>query len=434
MLLGILVFAQEIDLEQARTLALANSRSLSRYELAIRNSILNERNQLYTMLPQVSANYRSSMNFMQDWEFINPIDTLRADASISITQVIFQGGKGFIERAIRSIETENIRKDALGEYFNVLDTIDNAYYAVLEAMAVLEAEESSLQASKLSFEIAEIRAENGMINQGDFLRALADKEVRENSFNQAQRNLNLNLTRFRNLLGVNVNVFPQSINFEVYDEVLLHLSRISNEETNELYNKFWNILTSSNPSIARASLNNQRAELNLTSIARDYSPVISASISSSVLNYSFLNGFEPATGRGSISLTGTIPLDFWVLANRVERSRNTRDSTAIDYINTEKSLEMELLNALSNLLTQAGSVLSSRRSLEYTTRHYEFVSERYRLSLSSVSDLNEATTLYINSRNNLNRVSYGFLQSLSRLRSLCALDDEDRLIDILLGK
>jgi len=429
-----IIFAQAIDLEQARALALANSRSLARYEMSIRNSILNERNQLYSMLPQVSAGYRASMNFMNDWEFINPIDTLNANATISITQVIFQGGKSFMEKAIRAIETENIRKDALAEYFNVLDAIDNAYYAVLESLSAVEAEEASLQSSILNLSIAEIRAANGMINQGDYLRALADKESRENSRNQAQRNLNLNLTRFMNLTGIKGNIILEPINFDAYEDVLAYLSRISYEEADELYDEFWNIMAVSNPSIARASNNSRRAELNFTSIARDYAPVISASVTSSVLNYSTANGFESPTGRGSVTITGSIPIDVWVLANRVERSRIARDSAALDYINTEISLELELLNALSNIFTQAASVLSSRRSLEYTQRHYEFVTERYRLSLSSVSDVNEVTSLLISSQNSLNRASYSFLQSLSRLRSLCAMDDEERLLGLLLGR
>ena len=59
--------------------------------------------------------------------------------------------------------------------------------------------------------------------------------------------------------------------------------------------------------------------------------------------------------------------------------------------------------------------------------------ERYRLGHSSASDLGEATLLLITSQNNLNRAIYGFLQSISRLRTLGALSDEDRLITILMG-
>jgi hypothetical protein len=71
--------------------------------------------------------------------------------------------------------------------------------------------------------------------------------------------------------------------------------------------------------------------------------------------------------------------------------------------------------------------------LEYTEKHFEYVMERYRLSQSSVSDLEEASSLLITSKNNLSRASYGFLQSLSKLHSLGAVENEERLIRILMG-
>ena len=434
--------AQTLDLEQARVLALANSRSLASYELAIRSSILDERNQLFSMLPQISAGYSASMSYFRNWEFINPIDTLNLSADISITQIIFQGGKNFVQRAINKIATESVRIDAHAEYFNVLDTLDNAYYAALEAAASLEAEESSLQTAVLGLSMAQIRYESGIINLGDYLRAQADKEARENSRNQAARNLTLSMNRLRSLTGITAPVQLEQINFDMYENLLQRLAGISDEQAGVLYDQFRVLLTAANPSLARAVLNNRRAELNLSSAVRDYAPTISATIFATGLNYSprgtgssgvqLANGLSTTSSAG-ISIRGSIPVDFWVLSNRVERNRIARDTTLLSYANTENSLEQELQSSLFNLFTQAGSVLSSRRSLEYTQRHFEYVFERYRLLQSSVSELNEASGLLINSRNSLNRASYSFLRSLSGLRSLCALDDEDHLIGLLLG-
>jgi len=425
------VFAQSVNLEQARELALASSRSLLRYEMSIRSSVLDERNQLYSMLPQVSAEYRASMYYLRDWDFINPIETFSSGAAFSITQIIFQGGKSFLQKAISSIATESVRKDAKAEYFNVLDMIDNVYYAVLEAKAALEAEESSLQAALLGLTIAEIRQQSGMINQGDFLKALAEKEARENSRNQARRNLALNMTRFKTLTGINENVELEYIDFSSYDDTILNLAGISDEDADSLYEKLWDILIRDNPSLAKAALNNQRAEKSYTLSRRDFAPTISATIFSTDVNFLYPDRFN-SSNHGGVTIRGSIPIDFWVLSNRMEKSRIARDSAVIDYENSVSSLELELGNALTNAFTQAGSVLSLRRSLEYTEKHFEFVMERYRLGQSSVSDLNEATSLFISSRNNLNRASYSFLQSLSRLRSMCALDDEDRLLEILI--
>ena len=109
------------------------------------------------------------------------------------------------------------------------------------------------------------------------------------------------------------------------------------------------------------------------------------------------------------------------------------ESAALDYISAEIQMETELQSALLNTFAYAGSVLSSRRSMEYSEKHFEYVMELFRLSQSSVSELGEASSLLINSRNNHIKASYSFLQSLSRLRSLGAIDDEERLLSILYG-
>ena len=426
------LFAQTINLEQARALALANSRSLAKYELSIRSSVLDEKSQLFSMLPSVSADYNASMNYFRDWEFINPIDTFNTGLTFSVTQIIFQGGKSFLQKSINAIATESVRKDALAEYFRVLDELDSAYYDVLEAAATLEAEEASLQTTSYGFSVAEIRLENGMINYGDFLKALADKEARENSRNQARRNYNLNIAKLKNLTGVTGAVKVEQIDFSAYENVLQRLAAISDDEADALYERLWNIVAASNPSLAKAAISNQRAQKNLSMTKRDYAPTLSATVFSTGLNYSVANGFK-TNSSGGLTIRGTIPLDFWVLNNRLEKSKIARDSAALDYIGAEISLETELQTALLNSFAQAGSVLSSRRSLEYTEKHLEYVMERYRLSQSSVSDLSDATSLFISSRNSQTRASYGFLQSLSRLRSMGALDDEEMLLKILMS-
>ncbi|MDR2701367.1 MAG: TolC family protein [Spirochaetaceae bacterium] len=433
MLAGIDLFAQTISLEQARLMALANSRSLARYSLAIQSSILEEKSQLYTMLPSVSADYNASMFYLnRDWGFVNPTDTFGAGFNFAVTQKIFEGGKSFIQKALCEIATESVRKEALAEFFNVLDAADNAYYAVLEAAASLEAAESSLQTANLSLAIAEVRQSGGIINQGDYLKALAEKESRENTRNQARRNLALCYSKFRNLTGLTQTVELEQINFSAHERLIVLFAGITDEEADVLYANLLKILLKTNPSLARALLNNQRAEKNLSLAKRDFAPTLSATLFSTALSYSVTNGFG-STASGGITLRGSIPLDFWVLNNRIEKSKNAQISAALDYANTENSLETELQSALLNALAQAGTIVSSRRALEYAEKHFEYVMERYRLSQSSVSDLGEASSLLISNRNNLIRAQYGFLQSLSKLRSLCAVDDEKKLVAILTG-
>jgi len=428
------VNAETINLEQARALALANSRSLAKYNLNLRSSELDEKSQLYSMLPSLSADYSASMNYLDnDFNFVNPIDTFDSRATLSVTQTIFQGGKSFIKKAISELNSESLRKDALNEYFNVLDSADSAYYAVLEDAASLEASESALAATLSSLAIAEIRQSSGMINQGDYLKALADKESQENSRNQARRNLSLSTAKLKSLLGIDFIPQPEHIDFSGYEALIQYLGNISDEDAESLYNNLWKIIVSSNPSLAKYALNNQKAAKNLSLARRETSPVISATIFSGSIGYSSANGFGSSSG-GGVTIRGSIPLDFWVFSNTIEKSKISASMAALDYAGAEIQLETDLQSAIINAFTQAESVLSSRRSLEYTQKHFEYVEERYRLSQSSVSELGDASSLLISSRNNLIKSQFGFLQSLSRIRSLGAMDDEQKLVNILLGK
>ena len=427
------LFAESINLEQARIMALANSRSLAKISLSMRGSELDEKAHIFSMLPGVSLGYTASIDYLnKNWDFLNPADTFKAGVNLAITQNIFDGGKSFIQKSINSIATESVRKQALEEYYNVLDSVDNAYYAVLEAAATLESEESSLQTAKDSLAIAEIRQASGMINSGDYLKALADNESRTNSRNQARRNLALNETKLKSITGLTISLQPEEIDISGLEELIIYLGDISDEDADALYNRFWSILTASNPSLARSALNRQRAEKNLSIAKRDYTPTISASVFTSSLGYTAGDGFGTSSG-GGITLKGSIPLDFWVMSNKIEKSKIAVDSASLDYISTEIQLETDLRSSLLKTFDYAGSVISSRRSFEYAEKHFEYVAERYRLSQSSISDLNEASTLLINNRNNYIKSHYGFLKSLSTLRSLGTIAEEERLLKIMMG-
>lgn len=424
--------AQTITLEQARSLALANSRTLAKYNLAVQSSILDEKSHVYSNLPSLSLGAGASISL---WNaggdpVADPLDAFKAQASISVSQKIFEGGKSLVRKAINELATETARRNALAEYFNVLDAADNAYFGTLEAAADLESAESSMQTAAISLAIAEVRQSTGMITQGDYLKALADKESSETGRNQARRNLNLSTAKLKALTGLNETAGVQQVDFSGYEDVILRLGNITDPEADSLYGELWKIIAAANPSLAKAGLSSRQAEKNLSLAKRDFSPSLSASFSTG-LNYTPQSGMEPS--GGSVSISGTIPLDFWVTANNVAKSKIAQDTAMLDYYNTESSLETELQTALLNTIAQAGSALSSRRALEYAEKHFEYIMERYRLSLSSVSELSDASALVSSNRGQFIKARYGFLQSISALRSLGAFEEEEKLMQILKG-
>jgi outer membrane protein TolC len=424
--------AGALDIGEVRELALANSRTLAQYNLRIRTGALDEKTQLYNALPSLSLGVSAGATLWNyEGEFAGDLskDSLSAGLSFGLSQNLWDGGKNSINRQIRAIASDSARQDALAEYFSVLDQADSAYYAVLKAAASLAAAESSLETAGLSLSMAEIRWENKMIGDADYLQALAEKETRENSRNQARRDLSLAKLRLQRLTGLGEIAGPDPVDFAVYRGLIDSLAEAGEGAVSRTYALLWEAAAAKNPGLVKAALNTGRAEKDAALAARDYSPTLSLSLSTG-LNYNPAGELKPQDGK--ISLSGRIPLDLWVTAANVEKKKIAQEDAALAYRGTLSALDIDLQTALLDLIAQAGQVLSSGRALEYAEKRFEYVLELYRLSRNSPSELSDAETLVRTNRNQLNNARYALLSALSKLRSLGAFESEEALTDLLL--
>ncbi|MDR3343320.1 MAG: TolC family protein [Treponema sp.] len=420
-------FGENLTLEQVRSLALANSRSLAKYNLAIKSSILDEKSQTYTNLPSLSLGASASMNL---WGERSLQDSLSAGASFSVSQKLWDGGKNRVLKSINAITTEITRKDALAEYYTVLDGADTAYYGALEATTSLEAANAALEAAALGLAIAEARLESGMISYGDYLQALADKEARETGRNQARRDVTLSIAKLKNLTRLQKIPPLAEVNFDDYEELIQKLATLPEAGLDDWYGRLWKTVEANNPGFAKAALMSRRAEESVTLAKKDYLPSLSASVSTG-LNYSYTSGMEPPSGR--FSLSGSIPMDFWVTGTNVAKKQIARDEAGLDYQNTQDTLAIALQTAILDAIAQASSVVSSRKAFEYAQKHFEYVMELYQLSQNSLSVLSDAASLVSSNHNQLIKAQYGFLLGLSTLRSLGCFEDEAAVIAMLVS-
>jgi outer membrane protein TolC len=423
--------AGALSLERARELALANSRSLARYYLAVQNSTLDGRAQEFSNLPSLSLGGNASVSL---WDAEGPSrnigDTFGTGLNLGLSQNIFNGGKSLIYRRISALNTEAARQDALAEYFRVLDAADAAYYGVLETAAGVEAAESALRTAELSLSMAETRFQNRMIREGEYLEALAEKESKETARNQARRELTQSRARLKNLTGLGEVPALAGVDFNSYETLIRRLAELDDSETAALDGILQKQAAARNPGLAKSALASRSAEQQLSLAKRDYAPSLGASFSTG-LNYSLHGGLEFSSGR--LSISGSVPLDFWVTANNVAKRKIARDQAGLDYLGAESSLGLETQSALLDLISQAGLALSAQRACEYAEKHFEYVMELYRLSQNSVSDLAAASVLVSNSQGQLIRSQYGFLRALSALRSLGGFESEALLEELLLS-
>jgi outer membrane protein TolC len=422
-------FAEDaaLTLEDARNLAIANSRELRQLAMSIESSEITRDTQWYEFLPSLSLQGSAGTSLWSDSKASQEIlkDNFFARAGLTVSEKIplWDGGKYSIQKLLNGLSTESAKQDALAGYFSVLDQVDNAYYSALEAAASLEVAESSLETVTISLSIAEIRYQNKMIVDADYFKAMADAESGKNNRDNARRNLELAGLKLKNLLGLKALPRLAPVDFSVYGDLIKSLSATSDSGIENMYAQIWKVMEKNNPDIIKAGFSLTSAEKNVTLAKRGYSPVLSASLSTG-LNYSYTNsasGYAPFSGE--FSITGSIPLDFWVTQSNVKKSRLARERQALSYQSLIESLDIELQSGIFSLISQAGSAISSQKVLEYSQKQFNYVFELYTLSQNSLSALSEAESQLRSNKNNAITSQYSFLKALSKIRSLGAFEN-----------
>jgi outer membrane protein TolC len=422
------IAAEQISLEDARTLALANSSSLAKYNLSLDGARLDEKTRVYGLLPSLSLGASASG---QLWGEADPVDSIRTGANFGVSQKLFDGGKNGYQKAINAIGSTIIRQQALAEYFAVLDRTDNAYYELLKAEAAAETAGAALETAALALSMAELRLESGMISRGDYLKALADQAVRETARNRALRDLSLCREALKTITGLGETPEPRAIDLGAFEALLLYLAALPQEDVAALTEGFFSAARANNPGLLQSSLQLQAAERNLGLAKKDYLPSLSASASTGI-SYSAAGGLS--SSGGSLSISGSIPLDYWVIGTAVEKKRIALSEAALSYRDAESALETELRTALLDLALSALSALSARRADDYARQSYEYNLELYRLSQASVATLSEAADQAMSSHGERVAAEYGFLSGLSKLRSLGAFESQDELVGALMAR
>jgi outer membrane protein TolC len=422
------IAAEPISIEDARALALANSSSLAKYNLALESARLEEKTRIFGILPSVSLGVSASG---QLWGDTSLEESLRTGANFGVSQKLFDGGRNGYLKAINAINAEVTRQDALAAYFAVLDETDTAYYELLKAEAAAETAKAALETAALALSMAELRLESGMASRGDYLQALADQSARETAWNRALRDLSLNREALKAITGLGEAPELQALDFGAYEELLSFFSALSQENIAALTDNFARVAGANNPALLKSSLQLQAAERNVGLAKKDYLPSLSAGISAGI-NYSAAGGLSYS--GGSLSVSGSIPLDYWIIGVAVEKKRIAHTEAALNYRDAEGALAKEAQTALLDLRGYALSALSARRAEDYARQNYEYNLELYSLSQASVSDLSDAAAQAMSSQTERAAAEYGFLSGLSKLRSLGAFESQEDLVRALMGR
>jgi outer membrane protein TolC len=421
-------FSEELTLEEVRRAAVKTSSVLKKLELSRQNQALTKMAHYFSeYVPVPSASVSAAYPLLAE-DPLPPRDRLSAGLSFSIREsvTVYNGGKSRIERSNRALDDLSLDAETEAALFAVIEEADSRYFNYLEEEAALKTAELQMKRNALTLEIAEIRHSGGIISPGDYYLALSEMSAAEGALSGARTGLSLAKARLEQYSGIGSIESLRPVNFEDYEELFTGISRWTMEEIEGRYETIRARLSSRSPALKSAAISLKRAENDYALSKSAFLPSLNLGLSFD-LGYSFTakSPARPLSYGASVSLGGTIPLDYWVLSNNRRRQKNSLESSRADYADALTNFDIELQSRLFTLAGSARALISSRRQAEYSALVLEQQQELFRLSGTSMLSLMDASSRSLSSETQKAAAEFSFLRNISSLKSLGAFDEEE---------
>jgi outer membrane protein len=415
----------ELTLDEARSEAIAASKTLQKAGLSVQSARITERIQGYDFLPSVSVTTSASLGYPTS---SGTGATDLATAGVSVSQPLYDGGVNATKSKVNGIATKIAEEDLRSVYLDILNQTDSAYYAVLEAQAALEAAQSDLDSAKVHLALAQGKLDAGIIIRSDFLKTESEAAASETALGLAKRNLSVAMIKLASRTGRSLPLSLQNMDFPRYTNLMQRMISIDDTSLDTMVSGTVAAAIRNNPSLLGESLAREKAEAQVAVEKTANIPTVSASWSHN-LTYGVSTGVD--VGSGTIGLGASMSLDFWNRKANIDKASLAADQAKLDYGESERTIALDIQSAILDTISSARSVFSSQKAFEYAEEHYQNVLELYRLSSSSSSDLSDAEALVSTNRNSFISARYQFVTNLSTLENLAGFGTEEELMKLI---
>jgi outer membrane protein TolC len=281
-----------------------------------------------------------------------------------------------------------------------------------------------MAAAKQALEIAKIKLEAGMITKVDLIQVESEMAIKETALSKARRDLAVDKAKIASLTGTTGAFDLEKVDFTRYEALMAKAASYDEATADSLAVSVQKAAYAGNPSLERYAVLGEEARKAVEQAATGYFPTVTASFTHRL---SFANAAFDATA-GSLSVSASMPIDFWKTDNKVMAADTAARGAALDLDEQRRNLDLEVLTAVADCVSQARSVQSSQKALEYAESNYRNVLELYRLSSKPVADLLDAEAAVGTGKETQIAARYGFLSNLSTLRSLGAFESYETLL------
>ncbi len=414
--------ALEIDLDQAKSLALKNNHLLKKSEKDLKASQWNLIKAYSNLGPSVELT--GSKSYFDD-TIVMPAPANAYDEQsshgFSISQPLLVGGSLFLNSRIQS----NSKKIAVVGYstqrLQTIADVESKYFTVLQNENLLEVARKSLKHARENEAIAKVRYDSGTLTQAEYFRVKSETASREVSMLQAESVWNISKEDLANFLVVKEDLIVKEIILAQVESEASGYDSFSISNINEFVKNAVSYAMNNNNSLKSSKLGLKTAKLSKYMSAGQFLPTITLGYSKSWEK----KGDNDENDSGTLRLSASLPI-FPIIDNfsSYRSSANSYSSAFYNHENTKDQISLAVKNSAYGMITAAKSIKSAKLALDYAEQTYMQMQERFRQNLISATDLLDTEIMYISTQNQYTKSLYDFLKAKSALLNQLGVENE----------
>ena len=423
-----------LSLEQAKELALQKNSAYQAKQAALEAAKWNKQSALASLLP--------SLSFGATVLYTDPATRVTAGTqsyilnkdmrtlSLNLSQPLFLGGKLYQAFKIAGTSEELATLAYQSQRNTLMAETESKYLSVLQLIEVYRLSQAELKSAMDNLEIAQLKLDNGLISQADFLRfqsTLAGKEV---SDLQAYTALQLALRDFNNYLGNSELRLPSELGSDEYALQMDKLSGYDLKQSKNLGDKALELALQRNLGIRTLDKTQELSERAYKIAKGSWLPTLMLTGSRQYKE----NGIDryKFTPANQLLLSFSLPL-LPGLGNyaTVQKAKEEVRKAALENKTATDGIKLGLEAATLSLVSAARQSRSALLAKQYNEQLYSQLQERFKLNMLSAKELLDAELMLSAARLNYNNALYTFLKARSSLMQNLALESPQELSQLL---
>lgn len=420
---------KSITLVEAKDLLLQNNPEYQVKVSALKAAEWSYRGAFMSLLP--SASIQGGYNYLDPKPYAAAQENYSLSYGLRINQPIFVGGRLWLSTRIERDKMNIARADLDYSRSVLYRDLEEAYYNFFLMKEIYNISHNSLKIADHNLNIAEVRLLAGTISRADYLQLQSEFSSKEVELLQARNNKLLSFRRLQNFIKIgDFEIVP--VEFSDYSRLVTHFQNLNALEEENTKQILIEKSQKYNPLLIMSRLGKGISKKGLRMSQGNFLPTVNISVSKNWNDdYSGEASFQSST---TYVLSVSMPM-FPLLDNysKHRESYHSYRQTVLEVETTEDKIKIATEIAFYNTITSAKSITSAQIAFEFAQETHIMMEERYRNGLISTIDLINAEVLLTTSKLNKVRAKYDFLKNKSSLMNLLGIDNEERLLKLMLN-